>query len=244
MKINQNVLEILSNAVVKDNTLTLQGQLDRKEYQDVAKVIELLGGKWNKSQKCHVFPGEAEELVDTAILTGEVTDKKKEFQFFSTPPELAKRVVEWAEIESMHSVLEPSAGTGALVNQMTCGDVDCLELMTENFRSLIAQGYAVANVDFLTIAPKEQYDRVIMNPPFCKGQDIAHVTHALKFLRPGGILVAILSPGFTFRKEKKYQEFNDLLDHHTSEWKPIEEGAFKSSGTLVNTVMLKVIKNK
>ncbi len=34
-----------------------------------------------------------------------------------------------------------------------------------------------------------------MNPPFANGQDIKHITHALRYLSPGGRLVAICANG-------------------------------------------------
>jgi 16S rRNA G1207 methylase RsmC len=34
-----------------------------------------------------------------------------------------------------------------------------------------------------------------MNPPFANGDDIKHITHALKMLNPGGRLVAICANG-------------------------------------------------
>ena len=35
------------------------------------------------------------------------------------------------------------------------------------------------------------FDRIVMNPPFTNGDDIKHIMHALKMLKPGGRLVAI-----------------------------------------------------
>jgi len=39
------------------------------------------------------------------------------------------------------------------------------------------------------------HDCVLMNPPFSKGQDVAHILHALKVLEAGGRLVAICANG-------------------------------------------------
>jgi len=52
----QDVLAILSAADVDDTLLTMNsGQLDRKMYLAVNKVLEMMGGKWNRKQKGHVF---------------------------------------------------------------------------------------------------------------------------------------------------------------------------------------------
>ena len=46
-----------------------------------------------------------------------------------------------------------------------------------------------------------RFDRVVMNPPFCRGRDLDHVRHALRFVAPGGRLVAIMSAGVAFRED-------------------------------------------
>src|SRR3546814_16038496 len=56
---------------------------------------------------------------------------------------------------------------------------------------------SVFAMDFLALTPDliGSFDRIIMNPPFDRGRDIDHVNHAIEFLAPGGILVAIMSAG-------------------------------------------------
>ena len=39
------------------------------------------------------------------------------------------------------------------------------------------------------------FDRIVMNPPFANADDIKHIMHALKMLKPGGRLVAICANG-------------------------------------------------
>ena len=53
----------------------------------------------------------------------------------------------------------------------------------------------VINRDFLTMKPGDipQVDKIIMNPPFDRGGDCDHVRHAFQFLKPGGVLVAVMS---------------------------------------------------
>ena len=48
MKINNTVLDVLGNCRVEENVLFLPANLDRKVYTDVNKVLEALGGKWNR----------------------------------------------------------------------------------------------------------------------------------------------------------------------------------------------------
>lgn len=78
------------------------------------------------------------------------------------------------------------------------------------------------------------YSRIILNPPFTKNQDIKHVRHALKWLAPGGILVAIMLNNQT-RKG-----FMELVAEYDPEIDEVERGVFKESGTDVPTIIVKI----
>jgi hypothetical protein len=82
------------------------------------------------------------------------------------------------------------------------------------------------------------FDVVVMNPRFSKGADAKHVLHAWKFVRPGGVLGAIVSPTALTRSTKVAKEFQAIHSSHGEyEW-PVEAGAFKESGTMVATLMV------
>ncbi|GAG77997.1 unnamed protein product, partial [marine sediment metagenome] len=49
----------------------------------------------------------------------EVIDKKKEFQFFETPPDIVSQLIELAEIGIGHTCLEPSAGRGNIAEALS-----------------------------------------------------------------------------------------------------------------------------
>lgn len=86
-KIPEEVLDVLGRCRVEEDTLFLPDvQLDRKLYVAVNKVLESMGGKWNRKAKGHVFEsGKPAEMLEVVLLTHEVRDLKKEFQFFPTP---------------------------------------------------------------------------------------------------------------------------------------------------------------
>lgn len=247
MKVSNEVMAVLSAARVEGAQLFLTGQLDRKLYEQTNKVLEAAGGKWNRKAKAHVFEADASERIDQIILTGDIVIPKDEFEFFPTPEPLVRKMIERADIRDGMMVLEPSAGRGAIAlaaYKAASGVlVDMFELMEENNRYLALEldlplcGVAKP-CDFLTAEPTPIYDRVLMNPPFSKGQDVKHVTHALEFLKPGGRLVAIMSAGVTFRQDKRTTEFRALVDFCNGTIEPNPEDSFKSSGTGVNTVMV------
>lgn len=244
MKIDQEVMAVLSVADVSGNALTLVGQLDRKLYERTNKVLEAAGGKWNRKAKAHVFDGEAAARVDQMLLTGEVVIPKDEFEFFPTPPAVVAMLLQRAEICSGMRVLEPSAGQGAIA--VACVEagaaVDCFELMEANHKILDRDDRLdkVLRADFLNVEPDPVYDRVVMNPPFSRQADIRHVMHALDFLKPGGKLVAVMAAGVEFRQDRLATSFRAMVEDCGGEIERLPEGAFKASGTGVNTVVVTI----
>ncbi len=162
--------------------------------------------------------------------------------FFSTPKPLAKKLVEMARIESGMTVLEPSAGKGdiAQVIKTAGASVACVEVIPRLREILSKKGFELIGYDFLEV--DGQWDRIIMNPPFEKGQDVAHISHALDLLKPGGRLVTIASAGVYFRNDRIYRELRDKLEKMGGRIEANPAGAFKESGTAVNTVTIVVDK--
>lgn len=244
MQITNDVLEVLSRAEVNGNALTLTGQLDRALYVNVNKVLEAAGGRWDRKAKAHLFDCDAEQRMDEIILSGEVEIPKDDFGYFPSPPAVVKRLLELAGIEDGMFVLEPSAGSGAIA--FACAKagaiVDCCELMEKNFLVLAGHKYKelqdVLKIDFLEVKPHPIYDRVVMNPPFAKRADIHHVRHAHKFLKPGGLLVSVMSAGVQFRGDRLASEFREFVAERGGSIEALPDGAFKASGTMVNTVVV------
>ncbi|MFA6102219.1 MAG: class I SAM-dependent methyltransferase [Victivallaceae bacterium] len=244
MRIDNDVLEVLSRAEVDGKALKLTGQLERNLYVKVNKVLELCGGKWDKKAKAHLFDGDAAERVDEIIVSGEVEVPKDEFNYFPTPDKVVRQLLELAELRPGMTVLEPSAGRGNIAYVMAKQGgaiVDCYELMEANYASLeITYLNKVERRDFLTVEPEQRYDRVVMNPPFMKQSDVKHVNHALKFLKPGGRLVAVMSAGVIFRSNKLTADFRDMVADRGGEFIELPDAAFKESGTMVRTVIVTI----
>lgn len=248
MKVNEDILTILSQGTVEENKFIINsGQLDRKTYTTLDKALKAMGGKWNRSQKAHIFPEDPSELIDQAVLTRTITDTKTEFQEFFTPSDVVDILIDKAQIDPNHKCLEPSAGNGAIASAIKdCGvsTVEVCEIQEKHRETLLDMGFLVVGADFLNYCPGEVYDRIVANPPFTKCQDLDHVSHMLDCLKPGGIIVSVMSPGITFRDSKKFRSFwdkvEDQCDTHCVDNLP--EGSFKSSGTMVNTVVFEATK--
>lgn len=238
--IDRDILEILESAYVQDNILFLDsGSLDRKTYLKVNKVLESLGGQWNRNKKGHVFDEDPQEILDNVINTG-FYEKESDFGYFPTPAAIVEKIIEYAKIEPHHTILEPSAGQGHIIEGLESSEnVVCGELLERNREILIKKGFRVKFENFLE--HHEKYDRIIMNPSFVKQADIDHVNHAYSLLNPGGKLVSVMSQGVTFRTNKKTVEFRKLIDEKGL-YEELPENSFHTSGTEVNTVL--VVLNK
>ena len=88
--------------------------------------------------------------------------------------------------------------------------------------------------------PDGLYDRIFMNPPFDRERDIDHVMHALRFLKPDGYLVAIMSAGTEFRDTKKAVSFRALMAERRARFSDLPAGSFAHAGTYVNTCLLRM----
>jgi len=227
---DENVVNILANSHVDANKLFLPNQqLDRKLYVAVNKVLEAIGGKWNRKERAHIFEGSPADIVENILLTGEYTDQKKEFQFFETPRELAKQLVGMADIREGETVLEPSAGKGAIANFFN--GCDCIELNERNRKHLQQNGFNLVGDDFLSFDNK--YDVIVANPPFTKQQDIDHVLHMLKLANRR--VVSVMSASVLFRDNHKTVAFRALTERLDATIEPLPDGSFSSSGTNVRT---------
>jgi type I restriction-modification system DNA methylase subunit len=252
MKVSDEITGILADCVIRDNVLYLPpGQLDRKTYEAVNKCLANMGGKWNRSKKGHVFDYDPAEAFDNLLLTGETENMKKTFQFFPTPKEIAEQICDLAELTPESVLLEPSCGNGALADAAFARgvkNITGIEINPDMARYLNEKPYDVFYGDFMTLLdPEEERDkaeinRVIMNPPFTKQQDIDHILRAYDFLIPGGILVAVCSPSPFFRNNKKSNAFTEWLVETGADVIDVPEGAFKASGTNIRTKIIKVRK--
>ena len=147
--------------------------------------------------------------------------------FFPTPPSVVRLVMERAEMVPGQRVLEPSAGTGNLADAAKAagGLVEVAEVSPSLREILAEKGYPLVGADTLEL--RGSYDRVVMNPPFERGQDIEHVRHAYDAqLAPGGRLVAIVSRGSLQRSDAKARAFQAWLGERGALVEDLPEGAF------------------
>jgi predicted RNA methylase len=252
VKIDDEVLGVLSRMTFTEKEGRIEdGQLDRKLYLKLAKLLKEMGGVWKGGKvSAHLFDRDPRDMVETTLLTGEICTSS-EMGFFPTPVLVANKVVDIARpyLRPNARVLEPSAGEGNLALHCPVGvDLTLVEIDPRRTKTLrekfegTAFTHRVLEMDFLEMKPEEHapFDVIIMNPPFGKGQDVTHVLHALKFLAEGGRLVSIMASGVTFREDRRYKEFRALLDDRGASVSHNPERSFWLSGTNVNTITVTI----
>ena len=171
------------------------------------------------------------------------TEVAKDLQFYWTPKKVIERLCDQAGIyEPRHQtgdrnyayrVLEPSCGDGRILDELrtrSCRPFG-IEVHAGRAAEARAKGHHVLTANFLEQPPREDFDMVVMNPPFYGRHYVKHVNHALKFLKPGGILVAVLPATAHY----DHQELK-------GRWEDLPVASFAEAGTNVPTGILTVRK--
>lgn len=243
MKLTQDQINILFKCEIKENKIYLQGQLDRKQYLNINEVLETIWAKWNRKEKAHIAEWLTNEDLENAlsdiIETWEVETLKdtiKKFQFYATPKEVAKYLVELAEISETDRVLEPSAWLWNIADEIKTWKLTLVEFDFAKCEELLKKWYTPINSDFLNF--NWNFDKIIWNPPFSKSQDVKHILHMYELLNKWWRIVSVASSGIQWREWKLYDELKAL----NPEFIDLDKWSFKESWTWVNTCI--VIINK
>ncbi|MFI9591132.1 hypothetical protein [Nonomuraea sp. NPDC052265] len=250
MKIRPDVLDVLADPrlVVDGDSIRIPWELGKPLYEATTKVLRAVGGNWDGRRKANarvVFPFDVTELVRQIVLSGEFVSGS-DLGWFPTPPRVVEEILFLAGISEQYAgltVLEPSAGTGCIAGPAATrgGIVDCVEIDERRAAVLQDSGYArlVLHGNFLTdVKPLDYatgFQRVVMNPPFDYALD--HVNHAMGFMADDAVLVSVLPASVTWRTDRVYAEFRELVHHNGGELIPLPAESFKESGTTINTVL-------
>lgn len=170
--------------------------------------------------------------------------------YFPTPPDVATRVLELANLKPWMRVLETSAGSGHLADLITKNypgiELDCCEVSFRLRKLLRFKNHKIYAENFLTeVDPAcSSWDAIVQNPPFENLQDIDFVRHAYACLKQDRKLTSIMSVSWTFRQDKKASEFRDWVKCVDGYWEELPDGAFYASDkpTGVKTGILVIIK--
>lgn len=211
---------------------------DKHTIQRAEEVILAIGGrKVGKRSSNYKFDyNPLENIIPEIVRSGIIPDEKS-FQYYPTNTELAKQLIDLADIKEGDKCLEPSAGQGGIAKLMPVGST-LVELSELHCGILKEYGLTnIVNEDFTKWAETttERFNKVIMNPPFSQGRAEQHVTIAASLLELKGVLVAIVPE--SMKNKQKLQGFN-------YEWLTVGENEFKGVSQPMTILKLERIEFK
>lgn len=177
------------------------------------------------------------------ILRG--TSVSKDLQYYWTPRPAGIRLLDDVYLKDK-KILEPSCGDGRimdLVVERAINDGHQFKMIGYEYHNGRAQearekGHSVITANFLEVPATDEFDVVLMNPPFYGKHYLKHINHAIKFLKPGGLLRAILPATAWY----DHGMLPKTSTRHYMMWRDLPVGTFAESGTNVPTGVWSYIK--
>lgn len=172
--------------------------------------------------------------------------------FVPTPYEIGRDMVRRLDIREGHEILEPSCGSGNLLDMIKeshpISKITAIEKDYKLVDICHRKGHTyVKEADFHKPGwrhPDQMFDRIIMNPAFENGQDAIQISNAYTMLASQGILVAICGGSFQFSDREPYVGFRNFLSNTDAEVIKLPDGSFEESGTPIGTYMLVIERNE
>lgn len=189
------------------------------------------------------------------------TNSREGVDYFATPEPVGYKMVQWLQSKPGQSLLEPSAGDGAIARWMPDNTYNTVVEPSRELTPKLMRNVAGAKVfenTFENFDLHNKFDGIAMNPPFGKGKDrggklaIEHIAKAYKHLKDGGRLIAIIPDGpacqtrfdkwFYGNPEAKRKEYRGIADGVLMADIHLPSVTFDRAGTNVNTRMVVIDK--
>jgi len=224
--IKAHVAELLRSGVFEGPVARFPEVSGLKNEEDLHRVLIASGGGWSRRRQGYLFVdlfphGDAGDWIKRILGEGK-TSRPLNGGIVSCPVAVAEDMVVEAGIAQGETVLEPSAGRGVLAAAAAASGavVDCVEVDRFRCADIVGAGFArtVSVADFLTLPQRPIFESVLMYPPHRLQVAAAHIVHAHGFLRPGGRLAALVTPGLVHGVQKAAVALRDLWELH-GEWK-------------------------
>ena len=179
------------------------GNTTWKKYLPGSKT-EGIGGKELDRRAAATMNGyeQAKTYYYTTQKRTSATKSQEGVDYYATPEPVGYKMVEWADIKSGESVLEPSAGHGAIArffpnDAKNTAIEPSRELASDVRMNLIGANNKIIEDTFEKFSINNKFDTIIMNPPYGKSSKTAmeHLEKAYKHLKDGGRIVALVPAG-------------------------------------------------
>ena len=227
MEIHPRLLDQL-NAILANGTLpdmssdwyTKEEKKKRTEFHDLAHVSI----SWELKEALRVNRPNGHEIweyiehgtYDTTSVVRYLYNvglmpEFKSHQFYATPHNIAAALQR--HIPDSGTILEPSAGTGRLINGINPSRVTALDIASLHVEILRAKGFDATECDFMKYGTDHKFDCIVMNPPYSKGRALLHVDKAKEHLNDGGFILAIIPTGKVTEGMEELERFTGGFKH-------------------------------
>lgn len=185
------------------------------------------------------------------------TKSQEGHDYFATPEPVGYKMVQWLQSKPGQSLLEPSAGDGAIARWMPDNTYNTVVEPSRDLTPKLMRNVAGAKVvesTFENFDLHNKFDGIAMNPPFGHGGKTAveHVAKAYQHLKDGGRLIAIVPDGSACQKhfdkwfygdpEAKRKADRGIADGVLMADIHLPSVTFDRAGTNVNTRMVVIDK--
>lgn len=185
------------------------------------------------------------------------TKSQEGHDYFATPEPVGYKMVQWLQPKPGQSLLEPSAGDGAIARWMPDNTYNTVVEPSRDLTPKLMRNVAGAKVvesTFENFDLHNKFDGIAMNPPFGHGGKTAveHVAKAYQHLKDGGRLIAIIPDGSACQKhfdkwfygdpEAKRKADRGIADGVLMADIHLPSVTFDRAGTNVNTRMVVIDK--
>lgn len=212
----------------------------------VAKANQVLADYYGE-----VLPDGVPATGPEADLAASTRAISKDLAFYPTPDKVIDALLRHVHIDRDSVVLEPSAGTGAIVRRLLAlgATVTAIEVDSgrcQEIQRLSGGGRSLQTgcVNFLRHPQRAVYSHVVMNPPFHGTHWLDHIVHAFGFLRPGGELVAVVPVSAELGTSRRHVEFRawatERSEYKRLRFEDLPAESFAESGTRVNTAIIRL----
>lgn len=178
-----------------------------KKYLPNSKTEGTGGVQRDRQQQLNITPFERAKSYYYANQKKTSKNKAREgIDYYPTPEPIGYKMVEFADIKSGDSVLEPSAGHGAIARFFPEDTknvaIEPSSELANTIRLRFNKNGRVIESTFENYDVHNKFNEIVMNPPYGTAAKTAmeHLEKAFNHLRDGGRIVALLPAGNSMGK--------------------------------------------
>ena len=270
-KLSRALVELLKRVTIQEVQGTFYLSVpSTRVYGEFKKLLPLFDGRWEKDKAVHVCSKNPQPVIDQIIRKGFLPDINP-YDFYPTPESIVENEIfpavglktfdlyqrkpyylfEDIQGEGL-TIFDPSAGDGSLLKPFIkkypkanffAGEIDGKR------RAILEKHPAIGVLgsDFLATDITQDFDYVVMNPPFkdvvCNNQTtwIDHIKKAFSLVSWRGSLASVVPETCFLSEHQHIVDFRNWVLSFGEAWQ-LPRGAFRESGTGIQTRVISLQK--